>query len=76
MKKKVVEFEGTKNRYLVLSDEAKIKHPETREWMDGVIYQEYKRVTSRGDYEEVSQPNVYVREKEEFKKKFSLCLDL
>lgn len=76
MKETIVEYDGTKNRYLVLSDNARIKHPETREWMPGVIYQEYKHLTSNGYYEDVATPNIYVREKEEFKQKFSLCLDL
>lgn len=74
---KIVEYEGTKNHYKVLSETAIMKNPETREWEGCVIYQEYKKSTPEG-YVEVpeEEKKVFVREKKDFLNKFTLCLDL
>lgn len=74
---KIVEFEKTKNHYLVLNENAKMKDPTTRGWVNCVIYTDYKKSTPQG-YIEVPENSrgVYVREKSDFLKKFTLCLDL
>lgn len=74
---KIVEYEGTKNHYKVLCDTALVKNPETREWDLCVIYEEYKHNTPEG-YVEVPEEDrkIFVREKNDFLNKFTLCLDL
>lgn len=74
---KIVEYEGTKNHYKVLLETAIMKNPETREWEECIIYQEYKKSTPEG-YVEVpeKEKKVFVREKKDFLNKFTLCLDL
>ncbi len=75
---KIVEYEETKNRYIVLNENALMKNPETREWETCVIYQEYKHCIPGEYYEEVpiESRKVFVREKKDFLNKFTLCLDL
>lgn len=51
---KIVEYEGTKNHYIVLQENAIMKNPETREWENCIIYQEYKHCTPEG-YVEVPE---------------------
>jgi hypothetical protein len=74
---KIVEYEGTKNHYKVLQEDAIMKNPETREWEKCIIYQEYKHNTPEG-YIEVpaEERKIFVREKKDFLNKFTLCLDL
>lgn len=74
---KIVEYEGTKNHYKVLQEDAIMKNPETREWEKCVIYQDYKRSTP-GGYVEIPPENrkIFVREKKDFLNKFTLCLDI
>ena len=54
-----------------------MKNPETREWENCIIYQEYKHCTPEG-YVEVpeSERKIFVREKKDFLRKFTLSLDL
>lgn len=75
---KIVEYEKTKNHYVVVSDSALMKNPETREWEECVIYKSYKNLLSSGEYEEIPEEErkIFVREKKDFMSKFSLCLDL
>lgn len=75
---KIVEFEGTKNHYRVLSETAIMKNPETRDWQECVIYEEYKILNPSGEYVEVPETSrkVFVRERLDFLNRFSLCLDL
>lgn len=74
---KVVEFIRTKNHYQVISDNAMMKHPDTGAWVKCVIYKDYKKCTPQGYVEvEEGEKNTYVREKSDFLKKFTLCLDL
>lgn len=61
MKDKKFKFKKTGNKYKVLGDEAKMKNPETRKWVECVIYQS----EDTGD--------IYVREKSDFRKKFEIC---
>ena len=65
------------NHYIVLQENAIMKNPETREWENCIIYQEYKHCTPEG-YVEVpeSERKIFVREKKDFLRKFTLCLDL
>lgn len=78
MENKIVEYEGTKNHYRILSEDGKMKNPETREWQACIIYEDWKHVAKSGEYIEVpeSARKTYVREKLDFLNKFSLCLDL
>ena len=62
---KIVEYEGTKNHYIVLQENAIMKNPETREWENCIIYQVPE-----------SERKIFVREKKDFLRKFTLCLDL
>ena len=52
------------DEYIVLNNEIKFKHPQTREWINSVLY----RSLSTGEE--------YVREFEEFKYKFKEITDL
>lgn len=74
---KVVEYEGTKNHYKIIQENALMKNPETREWENCVIYQEYKHNTPKGYIEvPVEDRKIFVREKKDFLNKFTLCLDI
>lgn len=75
--KKIVEYDETKNHYIVLYESALIKNPETMKWVECVIYQSYKKSTPFG-YEEIpeEEKKIFVREKKDFMSKFSLCLDI
>lgn len=75
---KIVEYGETKNHYAVLVEKALMKNPETKEWIDCVVYGQYKQVNEVGEYIEVpeSERMIFVREYYDFWKKFSLCLDL
>lgn len=74
---KIVEFEKTKNHYLVLNENAKITSVVTGEAYECVIYEDYKKSTLCG-YIKVpdEEKRVYVKRKSDFLKKFTLCLDL
>lgn len=72
---KIMIYPKTKNLYEVLnnSSESLLKNPETRDWMDAVIYREYKKYDSlTGNYNEVpeSEKKIFVREKIDFFNKF------
>lgn len=75
---KIVEYEGTKNHYIVLSESGLMKNPETREWQECVIYKQYKELNNLGEYIEIpeEQRKIFVREKQDFLNKFTLCLNL
>lgn len=75
---RIVEYEKTRNRYVIVSESALMKNPETYSWEDCVIYKSYKKLTSSGEYEEVPEEDkkIFVREKKDFISKFLLCLDL
>lgn len=76
--KKIVEYEKSKNHYVVITESALMKNPETLLWEDCVIYMSYKNINSSREYEEVpeNEKKIFVREKKDFMSKFSLCLDI
>ena len=76
-KLKIVEYNASKNRYVVLVEKALMKNPETGEWLESVIYQQYKNLVD-GEYVPVSEEGkmTFVREYKDFWNKFTLCLDL
>ena len=55
-----------------------MKKSETREWQECVIYQQYKELNTLGEYIEIPEKHrkIFVREKQDFLNKFTLCLDL
>ena len=71
----IVEFYRPHNRYKVMSEKSKMKHPETGDWIDSIIYQEYQILVD-GEYVDSKEQNVYVREKKDFLTKFYPVLDL
>jgi hypothetical protein len=76
---KIVEYDKTKNHYVVLSDgKALMKNQETGEWARCVIYSQYKNINEKGEYIEIPEEMrmIFVREYTDFWNKFSLCLDL
>lgn len=74
---KIVEYGVSKNRYTILAEKALMKNPETKEWVDCVIYQQYK-ILIDGEYVTVPDDTkmVFCRESSDFWNKFTLCLDL
>lgn len=75
MKEIIAEHTKTRGRYKVLSSEAKMKHPDTREWVDAVIYESYEDLRD-GEYFPVLEKKIYSREKKDFIEKFTLTLGL
>lgn len=75
---KIVEYGQSKNHYAVLVEKALMKNPETGEWNECVIYRQYKNINPNGEYVPVdpAKAMIFVREYNDFWKKFSLCLDL
>ena len=75
--KKVVEFYKTKNHYEILDESALMKDLNSGDWVEAVIYREYKELICEEYVEITDRPKqTFVREKRDFNKKFSLCLDL
>lgn len=74
----IVEYEKTKNHYVVVNNSALMKNPETLLWQECVIYESYKKINSLGEYEKVpdEEKKVFVREKKDFMSKFIPCFDL
>lgn len=70
----VVKFLKNGDLYKVLEENCEMKHPETREWIQCVIYQQYKKLVD-GEYQDVSDPKIFVRERKEFLEQFLLALD-
>jgi hypothetical protein len=60
MKDKTYKFKKSGNLYKVLEDKAEMKDPETRKWVECIIYKS----------EDTGK--IYVREKSDFRKKFEL----
>lgn len=76
--KLIVEYGETKNHYTILKEKALMKDPTTREWLECVIYEQYKELNDIGEYVEIPESDrlIFVREYREFWNKFELCLDL
>lgn len=74
MNNPIVEFWRTKNHYKVLDSNAKFKMGP--DWVSCVIYQDYKHINEKGEYEELIVKRLWVRESKEFWSKFDLVLDL
>ena len=74
----IVEYGKTKNHYAILDDNVLMKDPSTGDWKRGVLYRQHKELNNLGEYIPISEVNVktFVREYNEFWKKFTLCLDL
>lgn len=70
----IVKFLKNGDLYKVLEENSEMKHPESREWIPSVIYQSYKKLVN-GEYVEVTEPKVYVRERQEFFERFLPALD-
>lgn len=70
----IVKFLKTGDLYRVLEENCEMKHPESRDWIPSVVYQSYKKLVN-GEYVEVTEPKVYVREKAEFLERFLPALD-
>lgn len=75
-KDSIVKFKRTGNLYKILSSVCKMKHPETREWISSVVYQGYKILTDSGDYIDDPDQKIWIREFQDFNKKFELTLKL
>ena len=70
-KNSIARFKKTGNLYKVLSSDCKMKHPETREWIEAVIYQGYK-VLVGDEYQDDLEKKVWVRELKEFNERFEI----
>ena len=67
---KIAEFSRTKNKYKILFDSVKMKNPETRQWQDCVVYQDYIHFDNPDVIIEDGQ--IYVRELTDFNNKFKI----
>lgn len=65
----IVKFLKTGDLYKVLEKNSEMKHPESREWIKCVIYQQYKKLVE-GEYQDISDPKIFVRERKEFLEQF------
>lgn len=74
---KIVEYGTSKNHYAILVEKALMKNPETKEWVECVIYKQHKNLVN-GEYVPVPEEDkmIFVREYKDFWNKFTLCLDL
>lgn len=74
---KIVEYGNSKNHYAILEEKALMKNPETKEWVECVIYKQHKTLVD-GEYVPVPEEEklTFVREYYDFWSKFTLCLDL
>lgn len=70
----IVKFLKTGDLYKVLEESSEMKHPESREWIKCVIYQQYKKLVE-GEYQEISDPKIFVRERKEFLERFTPVLN-
>jgi hypothetical protein len=70
----IVKFLKTGDLYKVLEESSMMKHPESRDWIPSVVYQSYKKLV-KGEYIEVTEPKVYIRERQEFFERFLPALD-
>ena len=70
----IVKFLKTGDLYKVLEENSEIKHPESREWKKCVIYQQYKKLVD-GEYQDISDPKIFVRERKEFLERFLPAFD-
>ena len=70
----IVKFLKTGDLYRVLEENSEMKHPESREWIPSIVYQSYKKLV-KGEYVEVTEPKVYIRERAEFLERFLTVLD-
>lgn len=70
----IVKFLKTGDLYKVLEENSEMKHPESRDWIPSVVYQSYKKLVD-GEYIEVTEPKIYVRERQEFFERFLPALD-
>ena len=65
----IVKFLKNGDLYKVLEENSEMKHPESREWIKCVIYQQYKKLVG-GEYQDISDPKIFVRERKEFLEQF------
>lgn len=74
----IVEYGKTKNHYAILDDNVLMKDPSTGDWKRSVLYKQHKTLNDLGEYIPVPEidAKVFVREYNDFWKKFILCLDL
>lgn len=70
----IVKFLKTGDLYKVLEENSEMKHPESREWNKCVIYQQYKKLVG-GEYQDISDPKIFVRERKEFLERFLPAFD-
>lgn len=70
----IVKFLKTGDLYKVLEENGEMKHPESREWIKCVIYQQYKKLVG-GEYQDIFDPKIFVRERKDFLNKFLPALD-
>lgn len=71
MKGCIVEFKKTQNRYMILG-ETQIKDKKSRNWLNGIIYQEYEEFIN-GEYKtKKGKLKTFSREETEFWRKFKL----
>lgn len=75
-KDSIVMFKRTGNLYKILSSNCKMKHPETREWISAVVYQSFKTLSDSGEYVDDQEKKIWIREFQDFNKKFELTLKL
>ena len=71
-------FIKTGDLYEILGDRFEMKHPETGEWLRAVSYKKYK-VLDNGNLVEPGpefEGRVFVREYQDFIKKFEICQNL
>ena len=70
----IVKFLKTGDLYKVLEENSVMKNPESREWNKCVIYQQYKKLVG-GEYQDISDPKIFVRERKDFLNKFLPAFD-
>lgn len=70
----IVKFLKSGDLYKVLEENSEMKHPESRDWIPSIVYQSYKKLVG-GEYVEVTEPKVYIRERQEFFERFLPAFD-
>lgn len=75
----IVKFLETGDQYEVLNLNVEMKDPSTREWIKAVSYKRYKTLNHEtGELElpgDDIKDKVFVREFNDFRRKFESCLD-
>jgi hypothetical protein len=70
----IVKFVKTGDLYKVLEENSEMKHPESRNWIPSIVYQQYKKLVG-GEYQDISDPKIFVRERKEFLERFLPVFD-